>query len=141
MGIFSQKFENPKPRFPEGKIPEPEKTRSQKPDLDPDPEMSTPNPPRPRLLLPDYITTSGSQCSRIAAEKQNIHLKQVWIWRIHLKKYHGTKWLCVLPKQHGLNCSQDCEHCTDFQIMEQVPKFNISIIMAKKRTLMYFVFK
>ena len=56
MGIFSQKFENPKPRFPEGKIPEPEKTRSQKPDLDPDPEMSTPNPPRPRLLLPDYIT-------------------------------------------------------------------------------------
>ena len=59
MGIFSQKFENPKPRFPEGKIPEPEKTRSQKPDLDPDPEMSTPNPPRPRLLLPDYITTYG----------------------------------------------------------------------------------
>ena len=60
LGIFSQNFENPKPRFPEGKIPEPEKTRSQKPDLDPDPEMSTPNPPRPRLLLPDYITSLQS---------------------------------------------------------------------------------
>ena len=78
MGIFSQKFENPKPRFPEGKIPEPEKTRSQKPDLDPDPEMSNPNPPRPRLLLPDYITkwmTESRTCWTSVAHSQ-VHFAQ-----------------------------------------------------------------
>ena len=76
MGIFSQKFENPKPRFPEGKIPEPEKTRSQKPDLDPDPEMSTPNPPRPRLLLPDYITISPPQTFLVRLQK---HQNPWWL--------------------------------------------------------------
>ena len=76
MGIFSQKFENPKPRFPEGKIPEPEKTRSQKPDLDPDPEMSTPNPLRPRLLLPDYITSLSEDFLSILNPSEITQIRQ-----------------------------------------------------------------
>ena len=57
------------------KIPETPKTRGGRPrNVDPrtrpDPEKQTPNPTRPRLLLPDYITTwaasSGEAASNIA---------------------------------------------------------------------------
>ena len=36
--------------------------------------------------------------SELCSQKQNIHLKQVWIWRIHLKKNHGIKPHCVFKR-------------------------------------------
>ena len=48
------------------------------------------------------IFSSISQCSRnyreICSQKWNIHLKQVWIWWIHLRKNHGVKPHCVFKK-------------------------------------------
>ena len=46
--------------------------------------------------------SSISQCSQnyreICSQKRNIHLKQVWIWRIHLRKNHGVKPHCVFKQ-------------------------------------------
>ena len=44
---------------------------------------------------------SSSQCCRnVYSQKKNIHPKLLWIWRIYFRKYHGWKWLCVLPLLH-----------------------------------------
>ena len=36
-----------------------------------------------------YTTSQSSQ--KDSCQCQNIHLKQTWIWRFYLRKYHGTK--------------------------------------------------
>ena len=80
----------------------------------------------------------GSQCSRKWAETLPKSKTSIWTsvnMTNSFEKKPRTKWPCVLPKQHGLSSSLDYRSCTGMEIMEQVPKFNISIIIAKKRTL------
>ena len=55
------------------------------------------------------------------------------------KKCQDRNRPCVLPKLHGLSCAFDYKCCTGMEIMEQVAKFNISNIMAKKQTLKYIL--